>query len=215
MQATQVQAIITLGSGVTPTGEPSPGTALRTAKAIELADLFPRAVLIMSGAMPLHPDAGIPGGTEADVMKKYALARHIAPARVLLENKSHTTLDNALFTKKHCLEPRQLRTLVVVTSGYHIPRAEYLFRKILGPDYRITCISAGGETKSNRLLKEERSLAFFRALLDTVTDGDDAEARRRLSDWLEPYATHPPFTLEQWHAYKDHGKPLPAFPDYQ
>jgi hypothetical protein len=85
---------------------------------------------------------------------------------------------------------------------------------VLGPDYTITFVSAGGEVKPERLIKEERSLAFGRALLDSATDGDDDEIRRRMSEWLHPYATHPRFTLDQWYAYVNEGVPLPAYPDY-
>jgi uncharacterized SAM-binding protein YcdF (DUF218 family) len=214
MQVKSVQAVIVLGAGVTSTGEPSPTSALRAGKAVELAELFPDAVLIMSGNTPIRAAEAAKEDTEAVIMKKYAVSLGINPRRILLENDSRDTLANATFTKKTYLVPHQLHNIVVVTSSFHIPRAEYLFRKVLGPDYTITFVSAGGEVKPERLIKEERSLAFGRALLDSATDGDDDEIRRRMSEWLHPYATHPRFTLDQWYAYVNEGVPLPAYPDY-
>lgn len=214
MKIDSVQAIIVLGAGVTPTGEPSPTSALRTSKAVELAELFSNAVLIMSGNTPIHAAEAATKDTEAAIMKKHAVSLGVDPQRILLENDSRDTLANATFTKKHYLAPRQLCNVMVVTSSFHVPRAEYLFRKVLGPDYAITFVSAGGEVKPGRLIKEERSLAFGKALLDTAPDGDDDEIRRRMSEWLHPYAKHPRFTLDQWYAYTNNGEPLPAYPDY-
>jgi uncharacterized SAM-binding protein YcdF (DUF218 family) len=214
MRIDSAQAIIVLGAGIMPTGEPSPSGALRTAKAVELAELFPGAVLIMSGNTSIRAAETAKEDTEAVIMKKYAVSLGVNPQRVLLESDSRDTLANATFTKKQYLVPRKLRNIIVVTSSFHIPRAEYLFRKVLGPDYAITFVSAGGEVKPERLIKEERSLAFGKALLDTAPDGDDDEIRRRMSEWLHPYAKHPRFTLDEWYAYTNNGKPLPAYPDY-
>ncbi len=206
-----IQAIIVLGSGITPQGEPSPGSALRTRKAVELHKLFPDAVLIMSGSSPLDGDYPKP---EAEIMQSYAVSLGADSQKILLETESQDTLSNAALTKKKLLLPRQLHNVLVVTSGYHVPRAEYLFRKALGPEYGVTFVSAGGDTTPQRLAKEGRSLAFFRALLDTAPDGDDEEIWRRMRDWLSPYCKKQHFTLDEWHDYTDNGAPLPVFPDY-
>jgi uncharacterized SAM-binding protein YcdF (DUF218 family) len=209
-----IQAIIVLGSGITPNLEPSPGSALRTAKAVELIDLFQNALLIMSGNTPTRAEHAAIENSEAAIMKKYAVSLGVDPQKILLENESRDTLANAIFTKRNYLVHRRLNNIIVVTSSYHVPRAEYLFSKVLGPEYTTTFVSAGGEVKPERLTKEARSLDFAKALLDTATDGDDKEIYQRMSEWLYPYTQHPRFTLDEWYAYADGGKPLPAFPDY-
>jgi uncharacterized SAM-binding protein YcdF (DUF218 family) len=213
MQINSIQAIVVLGAGTTSTGELSPSSAVRIAKAVELIELFQDAMLIMSGNAPIRTERAVTEDTEAAIMKKYAVSFGVDSKRILLEKESRDTLANATLTKKNYLVPRQLRNIIVVTSSFHIPRAEYLFRKVLGPDYIITFVSAGGEVRTERLIKEERSLAFAKALLDTATDGDDDEIWRRIGEWLHPYAKHPRFTLDEWYAYTNDGKPLPAFPD--
>ncbi|PID31999.1 hypothetical protein CR970_02850 [Candidatus Saccharibacteria bacterium] len=212
MRANSIQAIVVLGGGVSSDGKPLPASAMRTAKAVELAELFPNAMLIMSGNASIRTDRVGGDDAEATVMKKYAVSLGADPQRFLLENGSRDTLANARLTKKHYLAPRKFYNVVVVTSGFHIARAEYLFRKVLGPDYSTTFVSAGGDVSLERLIKEGRSLTFARALFDTVADGDDDEIRRRIDDWLHP--KNPRFTLDEWCACVDHGVALPAFPDY-
>lgn len=214
MQAESIQAIIVLGAGVNSAGEPSPHSALRAAKAVELAQAFASATVIMSGNSPAGTSKPATTGTEAAAMKKYAESLGLEPKRVLLENNSRDTLTNALYTKNNYLQSRKLSRVMVVTSGSHVPRAEYLFTKVLGSDYAITFVSAGGTPPPGLLAHEERSLAFYRALLDTATSGDDVEIERRMNEWLGPDAQPTRFTLEEWYTYVNDGVALPAFPDY-
>lgn len=214
MQVNSIQAIVVLGAGVTPAGEPTPTSTMRTNKAVELMGLFPKAKLIMSGNAPIRYEQAAPAGTEAAIMRKKAVLLGVDPRKILVEDESRDTLSNVMFAKKNYLAPRRLHNVIVVTSSYHIPRAEYVFHKVLGPNYNTTFVSAGGTVNPQQLSKEKRSLDFVRALLDTAADGDDNEIRRRVSEWLHPYAKRPRFTLEEWYAYTNDGKPLPEFPDY-
>jgi uncharacterized SAM-binding protein YcdF (DUF218 family) len=72
----------------------------------------------------------------AALMKEQAL--HLgAPAKtIILEDKSQSTEEDAIFTKELLLK-NGFRSIILVTSPYHSKRAALIFEKILGSDFRI------------------------------------------------------------------------------
>lgn len=68
-------------------------------------------------------------GGAANTVGQYLEAVGIAPARIVLENKSRTTYENALFLKE-MLKPRAGQRFVLVTSAFHMPRSVGTFRKL-------------------------------------------------------------------------------------
>ncbi len=59
-----------------------------------------------------------------------------APDRVLLEKVSRNTLENAMYARD-LLESKGVRSLLLITSRYHLKRATILFRNALPPDVAI------------------------------------------------------------------------------
>ncbi|GAB4294747.1 MAG: YdcF family protein [Desulfuromonadia bacterium] len=62
--------------------------------------------------------------------------RGIDPSRIVLEKGSRTTIENALFGRK-ILQDRNIRSIRLITSRYHMLRSLLLFQRILPPDVRI------------------------------------------------------------------------------
>jgi len=114
----------------------------RLTDAVILARLYPDAVLVFSGGSGLLEPAG---ETEAASAERFFLAMGIGPDRLVLEDASRNTDENAGFTAA-LLEDRG-GAMLLVTSAFHMPRSMGLFRQIgLEPipwptDYR----SAGTE----------------------------------------------------------------------
>ena len=52
----------------------------------------------------------------------------IAPGRVIAEDKSRNTVENALFSKR-LAQPKPGERWLLVTSAYHMPRSVGVFRK--------------------------------------------------------------------------------------
>jgi uncharacterized SAM-binding protein YcdF (DUF218 family) len=86
-----------------------------------------------------HPDAKIviTGGTgalillgegDADTAPRLLTALGVEPNRLILENKSRNTHENAVYTKE-LVTPKPGETWLLVTSAFHMPRSMGLFRK--------------------------------------------------------------------------------------
>jgi uncharacterized SAM-binding protein YcdF (DUF218 family) len=121
-------AIVVLAGGVRGKGTLRPAhelvdlTRQRTACA---ADLFLQGLapkLLLSGG-----DATIfgHGPTEASEMKRWAQRLGVPETAILLEDRSRTTYENAVYTKRILGDA----SVLLVTSASHLPRAMALFRK--------------------------------------------------------------------------------------
>jgi uncharacterized SAM-binding protein YcdF (DUF218 family) len=98
----------------------------RYVEAAILARRFPSARILVSGgtgAMLLNAEA------DADTAPRLLAALGVAPERLILENRSRNTAENAEFSKE-LVKPGPGETWLLVTSAYHMPRAVGLFRKV-------------------------------------------------------------------------------------
>ena len=80
--------------------------------------------------------------TYASLMQEHALYLGVSKKAILLEEKSTSTEENALFTKE-ILKRYGYSSLIIVTSPYHSKRAFKIFKKIMGGEIKI--ISAPSE----------------------------------------------------------------------
>lgn len=69
------------------------------------------------------------GEGDADTAPRLLAALGVAPERLILENKSRNTAENALFSKE-LVNPQPGETWLLVTSAFHMPRSVGLFRKV-------------------------------------------------------------------------------------
>ena len=68
------------------------------------------------------------GESDGDTAPRLLTALGVEPERLLLENQSRNTHENALFTRE-LLQPKPGETWLLVTSAFHMPRSIGLFRK--------------------------------------------------------------------------------------
>jgi len=73
--------------------------------------------------------------SEAAYMQRIAVALGVPKSKILLEEQSGSTYENAICTMK-LAEKMHLHSLAIVTSNYHIFRTKLLFRKLL-PGYDL------------------------------------------------------------------------------
>ncbi|RUZ06139.1 YdcF family protein, partial [Mesorhizobium sp. M7A.F.Ca.CA.001.09.1.1] len=90
-----------------------------------LARRFPTAKVVVSGGTgALFLD----GEGDAATAPRLLTALGVAADRMILENKSRNTYENAVFTKE-LVTPKPGETWLLVTSAFHMPRAKALFDK--------------------------------------------------------------------------------------
>jgi uncharacterized SAM-binding protein YcdF (DUF218 family) len=124
----RIDGILLLGGGVNPALSLSPDetalkcTTARVYGAVALARRHPEAKLVLVGG-GLFPF----GYSDTSTTLRFALNEGIAPGRIVLEGKSRTTRENAVYAKE-LLRPTSGETWVLITSAYHMPRSIGAFK---------------------------------------------------------------------------------------
>ncbi len=115
-------AIVVLGGWISPSGMLSLESLRRTNRGIELYRRGLAPVLILLG--------GSTGGgpTEAEVRAAQARLHGIPAEAILTETRARTTREEAARVKA-LLEPRGVRTVLLVTNAGHLARARPLFER--------------------------------------------------------------------------------------
>ncbi len=109
----QAEIVVVLGGGVED-GALKGASARRVRAAVEM--LAPNQRLHFTGGLP-DPIA------EAIAMARLAEELGVEPGRISVESESRNTIQNALFSREQLAG----RRLALVSSGFHLPRAQLLF----------------------------------------------------------------------------------------
>ena len=105
-----------------------------------LARRFPQARVVVSGG---NGSLFLDGEGDADTAPRLLVPLGVSVDRLVLEDKSRNTYENAVFSRK-LVEPKPGETWLLVTSAFHMPRAKALFDKAGFPtvpwpvDYRTS-----------------------------------------------------------------------------
>lgn len=153
----QVDGIIALGGGFEGSinlargGYELSSSGDRFVETAVLARRFPDARVLVSGGAGSVFMAG-----EGDAATAPRLLRSLGidPDRLILENKSRDTFENARYSKEMAV-PKPGETWLLVTSAFHMPRAVAVFRAAGFPvvpwpvDYRTTGTEGVGLAEDN------------------------------------------------------------------
>ncbi len=143
-----VDGIILLGGAVEASDSKARGqivaneSAERVLDTIQLAHRYPNArILISGGGGTVFGD----GAAEAPIIAEYFRSIGIDPARILVEDRSRTTAENAVYSQE-LAKPREGERWLLVTSAWHMPRAVGVFEKVAFPvtPYPVDFRTAGG-----------------------------------------------------------------------
>jgi uncharacterized SAM-binding protein YcdF (DUF218 family) len=100
--------------------------AARMTAGIELVRRYPAARLVFTGG---SADLLAEGRVEAISAKKLWLSLGVPGERMIFEDKSRNTWENAVFTRD-LVKPKKGETWLLVTSAWHMPRSAGIFRRI-------------------------------------------------------------------------------------
>jgi uncharacterized SAM-binding protein YcdF (DUF218 family) len=121
--AVHADAVVVLGAAPVRPGVPSAAMRRRVVHAVDVLARRGIDQLLVSGGVVGPPPA------EAVVMRALALELGVDPARIVVEDCSRNTFENAVYSGR-IMRDRGWRRLVVVTDGFHMPRALYVFRRL-------------------------------------------------------------------------------------
>jgi uncharacterized SAM-binding protein YcdF (DUF218 family) len=122
--AQESDVIIVLGAGLN--DDETPGYAL-TRRSLHAAELWKQGYapnIICSG--------GYTGGhqrSEADGCREILLSQGIPSGAIVLENQSHSTEENAIYSRS-ILEANNWSTAILVTDSFHILRSRIIFQSL-------------------------------------------------------------------------------------
>lgn len=130
-QPNEIAGVIVLGGGfdgfvtVARGGFELGDSGDRFVEAVRLARYYPRIPIVVSGG-----DAALIGNAEGDaaIAPRFFSALGVDTDRLILEDRSLNTYENAAFTKA-ILPNGTGATWLLVTSAYHMPRSVGAFRK--------------------------------------------------------------------------------------
>jgi uncharacterized SAM-binding protein YcdF (DUF218 family) len=155
-QARPADAIVVLGSRVYPGEGPGPALTRRTQRAVALYAAGLAPVVICSGG---HGPGEPATTTEAKAACDLAASLGVPRSALLLEDRSHSTEENALYTAA-LMTARGWHSVVVVSDGFHLYRADLLFRRAgLVPYPSPAQLTAGPMSLLERYGRETRELA--------------------------------------------------------
>jgi hypothetical protein len=171
-------AILVLGGGVREGGDLPPWAQRRYDRALELESGEP--VVCLSAGTTYRPPPLDKNGFplfEAVAGARYLLSRGVPSDRLYIEGASWDTIGNAYFSKLLHVDPAGWRSLLIITSAFHMPRSRAVFEWVyrLDPDrsYHLEFAEASDqgldpEITRARERKEAQGLETFLRLPDVI-----------------------------------------------
>jgi uncharacterized SAM-binding protein YcdF (DUF218 family) len=129
--------------------------AERITEFARLSNIYPQAKLVYSGG---SGDPERQGLKEADFIFPLLEALNINLERVIFENQSRNTIENATFTKK-LVSPSLNQHWIIITSAFHMPRAVATFRQ-----YKWNVLAYPVDYRTPYEIKFKLSLNFISSL---------------------------------------------------
>jgi hypothetical protein len=132
-----LDAVLIPGGGLNEVGEPADWVIPRLDRAAQIYRHVGGVTLITESRGTTHLAPPFDGNGrpifEADASARYLVERHeIDPRHILTEPYSDDTIGNAYFTRTVHTDPTGMRDLHVVTTDWHAPRTEAIFRWVFG-----------------------------------------------------------------------------------
>ncbi|NLY18999.1 MAG: YdcF family protein [Clostridiaceae bacterium] len=114
--------VLVLGAGIKEDGTPTLTLLNRLEKCIDYACENPEVKIIVSGGQGRNEPE-----PEGQAMAKYLVARGIDPERIIIEDRSTSTMENFKFSK--LLIEEDVKEVAFITNDFHVFRSTILARR--------------------------------------------------------------------------------------
>ena len=169
-----VDAVIVLGAAMAAPGVPGPALKRRLAHGVDVFRRRHARHLVLSGGIVGPPPA------EAVAMRALALAMGVPETAIVVEDRARNTFENAVFCGT-IIRRRAWRRVIVVTDGFHLARALFVFRRI-GLDVEGEAVARRPPISRWWWLRQHA----------------DERARLAYSAWLFARGAHKPLLATEW-----------------
>lgn len=168
----QLKAVIVLGCKLIYC-EPTDEMKGRVEKAVRFADLIHPDMMVFSGGKTSIECSY----SEAGMMQKIAIGMGLGENISKIEEKSTTTVENAVYVREMLEKEKFFGDLYIITSCYHMIRSITIFRTVIPALTSLSGICY--ECKPDRLKSEATRLTIDMEILARVSWGKEG--------WLESY----------------------------
>lgn len=169
----EYDAILIPGGGLTKNGQLPDWTKKRIEVAFDQANGNPFFITLSGGTVHKAPPIDEEGFPiyESQTAGNFLIELGVNPDQILSEISSFDTIGNAYFARVIHTDPMGLRKLLIVTSEFHLPRAqaafEWIFNLLPDENYDLDFIASPNtgldpEILSARIEKEASSLASLK-----------------------------------------------------
>lgn len=196
-----LDAVLIPGGGLTESGDVVPWVQARLDRAIALRPQPSYFIPLSAGTTHKPPPRDTNGFPmmESVAAAHYLVSQGISPTQILPETVSFDTIGNAYFARIQHTDPLGLRHLHIITSAFHLPRVEVIFKWIfdfpaLPHAYHLTFeavpnVGISDASLLARWRKEQTSLTHVMALRSHLTSLLD------LHRWL--YSSHNAYAVSR------------------
>jgi len=152
------EIMLILGCQVHPWG-PSILLQDRLDEALDYLDDHPDMSIIVSGGKGSDEHA-----SEAACMRDYLVDKGIDPGRILVEDRSHNTWQNMIYSAQ-LMEEQGLdieQGVLIVSNGFHLTRARMLWDRVTGAGEDVSTLAAPSSHVPSRIwmyIREPLALA--------------------------------------------------------
>ena len=125
LDGTDALCLVALGFQLNPDGTMREELIERLRVAVDCANKYPNAIIVCTGGGTASED---PTATEAGRMAEWLISRGVDADRVIVEDRSLTTAQNAIYTFDILAQSYpQVNQLAIISSDYHIATGTLLF----------------------------------------------------------------------------------------
>lgn len=143
----QPEIMLILGCQIHPWG-PSVLLQDRLDEALSYLKEHPDMTVLVSGGQ--GPDEHT---SEAACMRDYLVDKGVPVERILVEDRSHNTYQNMIYSaqmmEEHGLDPEQ--GVIIVSSGFHLTRSRMLWDRVTGEGEHLSTLAAPSSHLQSRL----------------------------------------------------------------